>query len=180
MPDKTTTNWLALCYTLGALPSRNRVFVWRRLKEIGAVYVRQSVAVLPEDDYLLAYFEGLRTKIIKFGGKASLIRMTFLSAEDERDVTELYNENIKRDYGRVERMLLGLATELEGLTNEKALSSESILMATEKINKGRKAYEKVELRDYFGTSYGEKARRIIASAVARINALLPGTCSAPA
>jgi hypothetical protein len=169
MPDNSATNWLALCYALGTLPSRNRVFVWRRLKEIGAVYVRQSVAALPESDYLLAYFEELRTKIVKFGGKASLIRMTFLDPEDEREVTELYNENIRRDYGTVERMLIGLATELEGITREKEVNRESMLAALGEINKSRRAFEKVALRDYFGTSYGDKAEKIIASAAAMIN-----------
>ena len=39
--------WLALGYSLPINPSRNRVYVWRKLKELGAEYFKQGVAILP-------------------------------------------------------------------------------------------------------------------------------------
>jgi hypothetical protein len=40
--------WLMLIYRVPSEPSRLRTAVWRRLKALGAVYVANSVAVLPE------------------------------------------------------------------------------------------------------------------------------------
>ena len=40
--------WLVLIYTLPPEPTRKRAFVWRELKKIGAVYLRDGVCLLPE------------------------------------------------------------------------------------------------------------------------------------
>ena len=37
--------WLALGYSVPVNPSKNRVYVWRKLKEYGAEYFKQGVAV---------------------------------------------------------------------------------------------------------------------------------------
>ena len=39
--------WLALGYSVPVNPSKNRVYVWRKLKEYGAEYFKQGVALLP-------------------------------------------------------------------------------------------------------------------------------------
>ena len=41
------TVWLALSYNVPINPSKARVYVWRKLKEIGAEYFKQGVALLP-------------------------------------------------------------------------------------------------------------------------------------
>ena len=38
--------WIALGYNVPIEPSRNRVYVWRKLKEFGAEYFRPGVAIL--------------------------------------------------------------------------------------------------------------------------------------
>jgi DNA-binding transcriptional regulator PaaX len=46
--------WLMLIYRVPSEPSRLRTAVWRRLKALGAVYVANSVAVLPESPEAIA------------------------------------------------------------------------------------------------------------------------------
>ena len=41
-------SWLLLIYRVPAEPSRKRAFVWRELKKVGAVYLRDGVCVLPD------------------------------------------------------------------------------------------------------------------------------------
>ena len=43
------TRWLILVYHLPREPSRHRVAVWRKLKALGALYLQDGVAALPED-----------------------------------------------------------------------------------------------------------------------------------
>jgi len=44
-----SVTWLLLAYRVPSEPSRLRATVWRRLKALGAIYVQNSVAALPED-----------------------------------------------------------------------------------------------------------------------------------
>ena len=76
--------WLALGYSIPMNPSRNRVYVWRKLKEFGAEYFRQGVALLPNRKNALAQFTALAEKIRSFGGTASLMEMRFVDPADER------------------------------------------------------------------------------------------------
>ena len=43
MADKR--KWIGMGYNLPVNPSKNRVYVWRKLKEVGAVYYKQGVTV---------------------------------------------------------------------------------------------------------------------------------------
>lgn len=172
MPDTENTKWLAICYTLGALPSRNRVFVWRKLKEIGAVYFQQSVAVLPSSDYLLHYLEELREKILQFGGEASIVSMNFLNAADENAVTARFNENIKSDYHEIEKLILALVDEIESIHSKGEMTQERLLDELSALNRSRKAFEKILLRDHFKTKYHEKVEHMIQTSLDRINYFL--------
>ena len=42
-------SWVLLIYRLPREPSRHRVAVWRKLKDLGALYLQDGVAALPED-----------------------------------------------------------------------------------------------------------------------------------
>ena len=42
-------SWLGLGYNVPVNPSKNRVYVWRKLKEFGASYFKQGVAILPKN-----------------------------------------------------------------------------------------------------------------------------------
>ena len=53
-------------------PSRHRVAVWRRLKTLGALYLQDGVAALPEDAVTREQLEWLQLRIREAGGKATL------------------------------------------------------------------------------------------------------------
>ena len=62
MPQ-SKTEWLALDYSLPANPSRARVYVWRRLKSLGAQQLRPGMAVLPNTRENAVQFEALAEKV---------------------------------------------------------------------------------------------------------------------
>lgn len=76
-------DWLALGYNIPPEPSKNRVYVWRKLKSYGARYFKQGVAVLPLNRENLERFQALRGKIHAMGGEATLVTMQFLYAAEE-------------------------------------------------------------------------------------------------
>ena len=69
MPERV--KWMGLGYNLPVNPSKNRVYVWRKLKEMGADYFKQGVAILPKNPVNLRAFGRLADKIRDLGGEAT-------------------------------------------------------------------------------------------------------------
>jgi hypothetical protein len=66
------SRWLILVYHLPREPSRHRVAVWRKLKVLGALYLQDGVAALPEDAVTREQLEWLQLRIQEAGGEATL------------------------------------------------------------------------------------------------------------
>ena len=64
--------WLLFVHQLPSNPSNLRVRTWRRLREIGALAIRQALYVLPDSPTAREDFEWLKTEIETAGGQASL------------------------------------------------------------------------------------------------------------
>jgi len=69
-PDPGRRRWLLLAHQLPATPSNLRVRTWRRLQDLGAIAVKQSVYVLPDSPESREDFEWLRVEIEGSGGEA--------------------------------------------------------------------------------------------------------------
>ena len=76
------TEWIAISYSVPVTPSRGRVFVWRKLKSLGAQLLLHGLAVLPNTKENLAHLEELSKKIRELSGEAYLLELNFLSLAD--------------------------------------------------------------------------------------------------
>jgi hypothetical protein len=65
--------WLLFVHQLPPTPSNLRVRTWRRLQELGAVAVKQSVYALPDSPESREDFEWLKVEIEGSGGEASVL-----------------------------------------------------------------------------------------------------------
>ena len=100
--------WLALGYSVPVNPSKNRVYIWRKLKEYGAEYFKQGVAILPYNRQSYTKLKHLQAKILEMGGEASIVEMKFLDPKEdcaqvleqlrrgEQAFTEDQSEQVKR------------------------------------------------------------------------------------
>jgi hypothetical protein len=66
------TRWVLLVYRLPREPSRHRVAVWRKLRDLGALYLQDGVATLPEDAVTREQLEWLQLRVREAGGEATL------------------------------------------------------------------------------------------------------------
>jgi DNA-binding transcriptional regulator PaaX len=64
--------WLILIYQLPREPSRHRVAVWRKLKALGALYLQDGAAALPDDAVTREQLEWLQLRVLEAGGEATL------------------------------------------------------------------------------------------------------------
>ena len=75
MPNEPVLSprWLLLVHQLPPRPSNLRVHVWRRLQQVGAVALRNSLYVLPNTSEAREDFEWIRSEIAGRGGQVSIL-----------------------------------------------------------------------------------------------------------
>lgn len=93
--------WLAITYNLPATPSRNRVYVWRKLKEMGAEYFRQGMSILPNTSENFERFSKLAQKVLTMGGESTLVEMRFVNKVDENAMVEQFRRQTQEEYRRL-------------------------------------------------------------------------------
>ena len=92
------TKWIGLGYFIPATPSKGRVYVWRRLKAIGAQVIRPGVAALPNTPQYAAQFHALAEKIEEFMGEAILIEFNFLSQQQNAALQAKFEDASQEQY----------------------------------------------------------------------------------
>src|SRR6187431_325704 len=78
--------WLVLAYQLPATPSHLRVRIWRRLQQLGAAVLRNSMYVLPLSAESREDFEWIRSEIVNHKGQASLLSATVVDGYTDAEL----------------------------------------------------------------------------------------------
>ena len=136
--------WVALGYSIPINPSRNRVYVWRKLKEFGAEYFKQGVAVLPQNKKNVARLSRLAQKIGEMGGDAQLVELRFLRASDEAALIQKFKKQSDSEYVELLRECADLFAQLGQHAGQKLSEYE-----TEQLKKVVKKYSLAKSRDHF-------------------------------
>jgi hypothetical protein len=90
--------WLILVHQLPARPSNIRVKIWRRLQQLGAVALRNSVYVLPNTAEAREDFEWLCTEIASVGGSATAMAANVVDSYSDQELVAQFREERRRDY----------------------------------------------------------------------------------
>src|SRR2546423_10584477 len=122
--------WLLLLFSLPTNRNTERVAVWRRLKKIGAVQIKTSTYLLPDEPAQYEQFQWLAQQIRDYGGDSTLVRAHEIEGLTREKVIALFNAARAKDYGEVRKSLQGFigrrkkmdvettAAELERLTGQ--------------------------------------------------------------
>jgi hypothetical protein len=99
--DATRTHWLLLIYRVPQDPPGRRTYVWRQLRQLGAVYLQQAAAVLPDRAEMRSALEALAERIRSQDGEVSLLETTSPSADWERELITRFNRARDEEYAEV-------------------------------------------------------------------------------
>ena len=80
--------WLVLAHQLPARPSNLRVRIWRRLQQVGAAVLRNSLYVLPATDEAREDFNWVREEIRTSGGQVSVFEASAVDGDTDVQQTE--------------------------------------------------------------------------------------------
>jgi CRISPR/Cas system-associated endoribonuclease Cas2 len=96
--------WLQLTYKVPSEPSQKRVWVWRRLQNLGAFALQNSVYLLPFSEEVEKQFRQLVQEIREMGGEASIFSVEALDADDEKRILQVVTEARNNEYLTVVRV----------------------------------------------------------------------------
>ena len=99
--DNLRCRWLLLIYRVPQDPPGRRTYVWRQLKQLGAVYLQQAAAVLPDHAGLRASLEAVAARIREFPGEVSLLETSSPSLEWEQELIARFNQARDAEYAEI-------------------------------------------------------------------------------
>ena len=113
--------WVALAYHIPSGASKNRVYIWRKLREYGAGSLRPGFAVLPDSGENRRRLRELSRKLKELGGDGTLMTLRLLDEADETALLEQFARQAREGYGRaIADGLREFAGAAKGLLNEPA------------------------------------------------------------
>src|SRR5215212_6473704 len=90
--------WLLLLYGLPTKLNSARVSLWRKLKKFGAVQLKTSAYLLPDQPAHYERFQWLAKQIEDDGGEATLIRVAEIEGLSQREIAQLFNNARAEEY----------------------------------------------------------------------------------
>ncbi len=148
---------MLLIYTVPAAPSRKRAFIWREVKKVGAVYLRDGVCALPARGGALERLRALAAKVEEFDGQATLVEAARLDAHRAEAIVAQARADRAAEYAEIAREADGLLDHVRRETAHRAFTSRELGELEGDLAKLRRWAGQVRARDYFG---GAEAARV--------------------
>ncbi|MCX8070398.1 MAG: chromate resistance protein [Thermodesulfovibrionales bacterium] len=93
-----TQKWLLIFYTVPAKPVSNRMQIWRRLSQIGALQLKGAVYVLPYQHRLFEFATELIKDVKRLGGDGFFVSACKIEGIADDEIVRLFNEQIEQEY----------------------------------------------------------------------------------
>ncbi|HEX6908371.1 MAG TPA: chromate resistance protein ChrB domain-containing protein [Terriglobales bacterium] len=135
VPQDSGAPWLLLIFSLPAKRASERVQVWRKLKRHGALPLRSSGYVLPNNAINQERFEWLAAAIRKYKGEASVVQVHAIDDLPSEALVQRFVEARSRDYE-------ALIRELQKIRPTAATSSS-------KVARLRNRFQEIATIDFF-------------------------------
>lgn len=166
MTDSASNDWLVISASTAGAAGTLRVQVWRKLRSLGALYLQQSVCLLPARDDVVRQVRRLVDRIRHQGGTVRVLRMRCADAAEERSLVEEFNAARDAEYAEVLERIPALREEL---AHERARGRATYAEVEESeadLERFRSWLAKIAARDYFAAPAGEAARAAVDDAAA--------------
>jgi hypothetical protein len=155
--NRTERAWILLVHQLPQKPTNLRVRVWRKLQQLGAVAVKNSVYVLPFNEQTHEDFQWLKQEIESSGGEAVVFRAGSVEGATDDEITRLFQTARDEDYARLAAELDALAGALREQKRGGHLSPGRRDGYEAEIEKLHAELERVNTLDFFGARGGAAA-----------------------
>jgi len=142
-------------------PDSLRVAIWRKLRSLGALYLQQSVCVLPARPDVEREIRRLVDRVRANGGAARALRIEFKDAGEEDQLVGELQAARDDEYGEVLERLPGFLEELRSERDRDRATYEEVEESEADLERFRSWLAKIDRRDYFGAPRREEAHAAV-------------------
>jgi len=144
--------WLLLLYGLPTGRNAERVNLWRKLKKFGAVPLRTSGYVLPDEPLHVERFQWLSKQILDAGGEASLIRVAEIDGVSNEEMVAMFNDARAADFKEL------MAACQNGLSRHKKGKSAELALEFARL---KQRFDEIQGIDYFHAPAAHDAQMLL-------------------
>lgn len=109
-------SWVLLVYKVATEPSARRVYVWRKLKRLGALLLHDAVWVLPAQPYTREQFQWLAAEIHEMEGSAMVWEAQLALDGQDESLRRQFLDQVDVVYREILADLAGTEPDLVALT----------------------------------------------------------------
>jgi hypothetical protein len=164
MTTNDSGKWLLLIHQLPPQPNALRVKIWRRLQQVGAVAIKQSVYVMPLSEQSKEDLVWILKEIVEGGGDGSISEVRFLEGLDDEQIRDLFQAARKSDYEKILREANQLLT---GWSSIQSDPQDLSLKGPARVSKLQRRLEEVAAIDFFPTPEQETVKILLTDLAAR-------------
>ncbi|GER85983.1 hypothetical protein KDW_01450 [Dictyobacter vulcani] len=165
MQEHGVMRWLQLTYKVPSEPSQKRVWVWRRLQNLGAYALQNSVYLLPYSDEVEKIFRQLANDIQEMGGEASIFSVVALDVADEQRILHALLDCRNADYNKAVNVCARFLNRAVTLVEKQEWNEQLQAECSEILEKVHLSFRAAKRHDVLG-AYTAIARASAAEAIA--------------
>ena len=135
--------WVVLVYKIPREPAAGRVYVWRKLKRLGALLLHDAVWLLPETPWTREQFQWLAVEIRELGGEALVWESRMVLPGQDDALAQQFLAEVEHDYQAILTALQQADADLAALARQ---------------------YQQVQARDYLQSPLGQEVRAALLQA----------------
>ena len=145
-------SWLLLLFSLPTNRNTERVAVWRRLKKMGAVQIKTSTYLLPDEPAQYEQFQWLAKQIRDYGGDSTLVRAHEIEGLTKERVIAIFNDARAKDYGELRKSLQSF------IARQKKTDAEE---ASSELERFTRRFREVRAVDFFDSPRGHDVAMLL-------------------
>jgi hypothetical protein len=142
--------WLLVTASSAGATDSLRVTIWRKLRSLGALYLQQSVCVLPARPDVEREIRRLLDRVRANGGAARVLRIAFEDADEEAQLVSELRAARDDEYGEVLDRVPAFLAELRSERDRDRATYEEVEESEADLERFRAWLAKIDRRDYFG------------------------------
>ena len=132
--------WILLTHKIPSEPSARRVYIWRKLKRLGALLHQDSCWILPSNPHTQEQLQWLSAEIIEMGAEATLWEAKTLLGTADCTLVQKFIDLVNQPYLEILEKLEKGDADLESLSRQ---------------------YQHVLPKDYFKSETGRRLREAL-------------------
>ncbi len=154
-------DWMVLIYTVPSQPSRKRAYVWRELKRLGAVYLRDGVTVLPRRPELETQLRSVADRILEYEGTPHLLLAPEFASNHADTLIQRFQDERREEYRALHRACVRFLRDVLTEVDAEDFDFPDVDNLDSELGRLRRWRDQIASRDYFGAPGAELVETIL-------------------